>query len=97
MSRKCFFRGRNNFFLYGVVVRNPCAFSVEEDTLVLIDRRAKSLGMNRSQYILQCVRRDLANQSAPLSVVAEMPAPVLEPRINAVTYRKKRPGKGRKS
>ena len=75
-------------------MRSPCAFSVDQTLLTVIDRRAKSLGMNRSNYIVQCIRRDLANQSAPLSVVADAPAPVTEQRIKDLRYAKaKRPKK----
>jgi hypothetical protein len=69
-------------------VRSPCAFSVDEKLLAVIDRRAKSLGMNRSNYIVQCIRRDLADQTAPLQIVADAPAPVFELRQKAAVYEK---------
>lgn len=75
-------------------MRSPCAFSVDESLLAVIDRRAKSLGMNRSNYIVQCIRRDLANQNEPLSVVADAPVQVNEQRIKDLRYAKaKRPKK----
>jgi len=55
--------------------RIPTAFSCDEKFLKLIDARAVSLGMNRSQYIIQVLRRDLLNQSASLHVVAEEGVP----------------------
>lgn len=40
-------------------MRVPCAFSVEPEWLEKIDARCKSLGLSRSAYLLQLVRRDL--------------------------------------
>ncbi len=51
--------------------RIPTAFSCDEKFLKLIDARAASLGMNRSQYIIQVLRHDLLDQSASLNIVAE--------------------------
>jgi hypothetical protein len=55
--------------------RIPTAFSCDAKFLKLIDARAASLGMNRSQYIIQVLRRDLLDQSASLQVIAEEGVP----------------------
>jgi len=55
--------------------RVPTAFSCDEEFLKLIDARATSLGMSRSHYIIQVLRRDLLDQSSNLSIVAEAPVP----------------------
>lgn len=51
--------------------RVPTAFSCDEEFLKLIDTRAASLGMSRSHYIIQVLRRDLLEQSGSLNIVAE--------------------------
>lgn len=51
--------------------RVPTAFSCDEEFLNRINARAASLGMNRSQYIIQVLRRDLMEQSDGLNIVAE--------------------------
>ena len=51
--------------------RVPTAFSCDEEFLKLIDARAASLGMSRSHYIIQVLRRDLLEQSNGLNIVAE--------------------------
>jgi metal-responsive CopG/Arc/MetJ family transcriptional regulator len=53
----------------------PVTFSADRELIDRIDARAKSLGMNRSEYLAQLVRADLINPSAPLQIVAEMPTP----------------------
>jgi hypothetical protein len=51
--------------------RVPTAFSCDEEFLKLIDARADSLGMSRSHYIIQVLRRDLLEQTGGLNIVAE--------------------------
>ena len=51
--------------------RVPCAFSCDVEFLKLIDARAASLGMNRSQYVVQVLRQDLLTGRPNLNVVAE--------------------------
>lgn len=55
----------------GLMGRVPTAFSCDEEFLKLIDARAASLGMSRSHYIIQVLRRDLLEQSNGLNIVAE--------------------------
>jgi len=54
--------------------RIPCAFSCSQDFLELVDQRAESLGMTRSQYIVQVIRQDLLTGQRNLSIVAEQAA-----------------------
>ena len=54
--------------------RVPCAFSCSEEFLKIVDGRASSLGMNRSQYIVQVLRQDLITGRPNLNVVAEQAA-----------------------
>ena len=51
--------------------RIPCAFSCSKEFLEKVDARAESLGMNRSQYIVQVLRRELFSDTTELSIVAE--------------------------
>jgi hypothetical protein len=51
--------------------RVPCAFSCDEKFLKLIDERAASLGMKRSQYIVQVLRQELLTGAPNLNIVAE--------------------------
>jgi|GEM_PF-3963361 len=54
------------------MARIPCAFSVQEDFLEVIDKRAKQLGMKRSDFIVQALRKELfLNTSGSMSIVAE--------------------------
>jgi len=62
--------------------RVPTAFSCDGEFLKLIDARASSLGMSRSHYIVQVLRRDLLEQSDGLNVVAESGVPYGRPRKN---------------
>ncbi len=55
--------------------RVPCAFSCDRELLDKIDARAKSLGMNRSQYVVQVLRRELLSGNDNLRIVAETSAP----------------------
>ena len=55
----------------GPMKRIPCAFSVTKELLEKIDARAEALGLSRSAYIVQIVRRDLASGSSSLRIVAE--------------------------
>ena len=64
----------------------PCAFSCTAEFLRKIDARAASLGMNRSQYILQVLRKDLFSGNQNLSIVGEQSAP-----YPAATPRRRRP------
>ena len=54
--------------------RIPCAFSVTRELLEKIDARAEALGLSRSAYIVQVVRRDLMSGSSSLKIVAEKKA-----------------------
>ena len=47
----------------------PASVSFPSDLLALIDTRAKELDLNRSQYLRQLVRKDLAEQQ-PQQVAA---------------------------
>lgn len=51
--------------------RVPCAFSVQEEFLVLIDARAASLGMKRSEFIVQALRKELLMNTGGMNIVAE--------------------------
>ena len=51
--------------------RVPSAFSCTREFLDMVDARAKSLGMNRSQYIVQVLRQDLLEGKRNLLVVGE--------------------------
>ncbi len=51
--------------------RVACAFSVNREFLELIDARAESLGLSRSAYIVQVLRKELLSGSDSLSIVAE--------------------------
>lgn len=51
--------------------RIPTAFSCSKELLDKIDARARSLEMNRSQYIIQVLRKDLSGSMSELSIVAE--------------------------
>ena len=51
--------------------RIACAFSCQADFLKKIDQRARSLGMTRSQYIVQVLRQDLLTGNPNLSVISE--------------------------
>jgi metal-responsive CopG/Arc/MetJ family transcriptional regulator len=53
------------------MARIPTAFSCDKEFLKRIDARAESLGMNRSQYIIQVLRKDLMEDSEGLNIVAE--------------------------
>lgn len=55
----------------GPMKRIPCAFSVTKELLEKIDARAEALGLSRSAYIVQIVRRDLMSGSSSLNIVAE--------------------------
>lgn len=55
----------------GGMKRIPCAFSVSKELLEKIDARAEALGLSRSAYIVQIVRKDLMTGSSSLSIVAE--------------------------
>jgi len=50
--------------------RIPCAFSCSPDFLAVVDERAKALGMNRSQYIVQVLRADIHTRG-PMKVVED--------------------------
>lgn len=52
-------------------MRIPCAFSVSEDFLKLIDARAKSLDLSRSAYIVQVLRKEILSGSTEMRIVAE--------------------------
>lgn len=54
--------------------RIPCAFSCSVEFLNLVDARAASLGMNRSQYVVQVLRQDLVTGKPNLNIVAEQAA-----------------------
>jgi len=71
------------------MARIPCGFSCNPEFLALIDERAQSLGMNRSQYIVQVIRNEIARGGADLSVVgSKIPDNrVAEPRAEYVTNR----------
>jgi hypothetical protein len=56
--------------------RKPCAFSCEATFLDMVDRRASDLGMNRSQYVIQCIRRELGLESRPLFAEVREAGPV---------------------
>ena len=58
----------------GHMKRIPCAFSVTRELLEKIDARAEALGLSRSAYIVQIVRKDLASGSSGLRIVAEKKA-----------------------
>lgn len=47
------------------------ATQILEQFLNRIDQRARSLGMNRSQYIVQVLRQDLLTGKPNLSVLSE--------------------------
>ena len=53
------------------MARIPCAFSVQEEFLRQIDERAAQLGMKRSEFILQALRKELQNRGPTMSIVAE--------------------------
>lgn len=53
------------------MTRIPTAFSCSPELLKLLDDRAGSLGMKRSEYIVQLIRQDLATGRPNLSIVAE--------------------------
>jgi hypothetical protein len=55
------------------MARIPCAFSVQEEFLRQIDERAAQLGMKRSEFILQALRKELQNRGPTMSIVAETP------------------------
>ncbi|HEY8966607.1 MAG TPA: ribbon-helix-helix protein, CopG family [Candidatus Methylacidiphilales bacterium] len=62
------------------MARIPCAFSVQEDILRQIDARAAQLGMKRSEFILQALRKELlVGGNSSMSIVAE-PAKDVPPR-----------------
>jgi len=70
--------------------RIPCAFSVQEDFLRQIDARAAQLGMKRSEFILQALRKELLlNRGATMSIVADGidPAPLPPPSAADKPYR----------
>lgn len=51
--------------------RVPCAFSVQEDFLAMIDQRAKALGMKRSEYIVQVLRQEIFHGNPNLTIALE--------------------------
>ncbi len=53
------------------MARIPCAVSCTREFLALVDRRAASLGLNRSAYIIQVLRQDLFSGKPNLNIVAE--------------------------
>lgn len=53
------------------MARIPCAFSCSREFLVLVDRRAASLGMTRSAYIVQLLRQDIINGRPNLNIVGQ--------------------------
>ena len=53
------------------MARIPCAFSCSREFLTQVDRRAASLGMTRSAYIVQLLRQDIINGSPNLNIVGQ--------------------------
>ena len=51
--------------------RIACAFSVSREFLDQIDARADELGLSRSAYIVQVLRKELISGASQLSIVAE--------------------------
>lgn len=64
------------------------SFSCEETLLQRIDERARSLHMNRSQYIAALARRDLV-EGGPLVLHETETAPAISP-AKPVNYRKRK-------
>lgn len=56
------------------------SFSCEETLLRRIDDRARSLNMNRSQYLAALARRDLV-EGGPLILQESLPAPPPPPLV----------------
>jgi hypothetical protein len=57
----------------------PVSFSCAPEFLQLIDARAKTLGMSRTQYISQLIRRDLEHAARGESfTLAEDAAPIYQ-------------------
>jgi nitrate reductase assembly molybdenum cofactor insertion protein NarJ len=53
------------------MARVPCAFSCSPEFLAAVDERAKSLGLKRSAYIVQVLRKELAERGQAFTIVAE--------------------------
>ena len=53
------------------MTRVPAAFSCSREFLDLVDARAASLNMNRSQYITQVLRLEITSGNPSLNIVAE--------------------------
>ena len=70
--------------------RVPCAFSVSRDFLDVIDARAESLGLSRSAYIVQVLRKELASGSSQFSIVAEEPPVYVSEQKNSGNRRKRK-------
>ena len=51
--------------------RVPCAVSCTKEFLEEVDRRARSLGMTRSAYIVQVLRQDIISGKPNLSIIAQ--------------------------
>ena len=51
--------------------RIPCAFSCQKEFLAMVDRRAASLGMNRTAYIIQLLRQDLMTGKPNLNIMSQ--------------------------
>jgi hypothetical protein len=65
------------------MARIPTAFSCSKELRDKIDARARSLGMNRSQYIIQVLRKDLA---VPLSEFNIITDPLFEKKSEKKQY-----------
>jgi len=52
------------------MARIPCSFSAQEDFILEVDRRAASLGMKRSEYIVHALRMELAHAGRAMVIQA---------------------------
>lgn len=67
------FDGIKTMVYTGPMKRIACAFSVSKEFLDQIDVRAKSLGLSRSGYIVQVLRKEIISGDQGLKIVAEEP------------------------